>query len=457
MSELKFEDQDKILAIIEAAAGRHSISEYEIYCFQEHDYNVEAKHGEIDFFQNASEQGLALRLLADNKMGFSYTTDFSESALHTMVESAWGSAQTMAAEKQRRIPLVHQNDTTLPVLKNDTDLGDYSEADKIEMALSLEKFAKAFDDRVTRVRKSSYQESDLHIWLHATSPSSGPIHREARRRLCQIGVMAMAEKNGDQEMSWGMDFSEKFSELQPHATAEKVAADAVALLGAKPIDSVRCPVVLDREVVCSLLGVLSPSFLADHVQKGKSALAGKLGETIYSPQFNLMDDGVRPGGFVSFPFDGEGHACQSTSLVEGGVLKNFLYDDYTALQDGKKSTGNATRGSFKEMPQLGITNFFIPAGESTLQDLEQGLDRGLWIVDVIGIHTANPISGDFSVGAVGFWYEGGKRQFPVRGIAISGNLHQIFNQVEAVGVDLKFYHGIGAPSLRVAALDIGGK
>ena len=450
MSDLNFEDQKKITTCISRAVERLSLSQYEVYCFQAKHYTVEAKEGTVDFFQNAVERGLALRVIRGHKAGFSYTTDFHEPAIQQMVKSAWEGTQSMSEDPCRALPDISSEPASYKSEKGDFD--DFSDDDKMDMALSLEDIAKSYDPRIKRVRKATYKERHVSVWLQ----SSNGIHREAQKSIGEIGVMALAEENGSQEMSWDMDFDEKFSRLKPREVAEKAARDAVALLGARPIESIQCPVVLDREVVCSLLGVLSPSFLADHVQKGKSFLAGKSGQQIYSPLISIVDDGRLEGGYNSFPFDAEGRPHRKNVVVDKGFLRHFLYDCYSAAKEKKTSTGNAIRPSFKEMPQLGITNFFIEPGTTSISDLEQGLVRGLWIVDVIGIHTANSISGDFSVGAVGFWYEGGKRQFTVRGIAVSGNLHNLFKGVEAVGSDLKFYQGIGAPSLRLKALDVGG-
>ena len=139
-------------------------------------------------------------------------------------------------------------------------------------------------------------------------------------------------------------------------------------------------------------------------------------------------------------------------------MQTYLYNTYTARKGNTHSTGNAARGGFSSLPSVGITNLFIePAsGEKCLgkKDLFKCLGRGLYIVDAMGVHTANPVSGDFSLGVTGLWIEGGEVQFPVKEAVISGNILEFFNKVAAVGDDLIFYGNMGAPSIIISDVDI---
>ena len=135
----------------------------------------------------------------------------------------------------------------------------------------------------------------------------------------------------------------------------------------------------------------------------------------------------------------------------------FLYNTYAAAKDAARSTGNGMRGGFKGLPGVGVTNLSIAPGRHTLDELIASLDRGLLVTDVMGMHTANTISGDFSVGATGFLIERGKKAFPVREITIASNLLDVMKQVQAVGSDLRFSGRVGSPSLLVKTISISGK
>jgi PmbA protein len=324
--------------------------------------------------------------------------------------------------------------------------------EKLRMALDLEKHAKDFDRRVTRVRDACYVE-ELRTVTMKNSEGLECRHSDARHEL---SLMVMAEDAQGSEMAWENDFSTEADKLDPAMTACMGAEKAVSQLGGKPVATQKCGAVLDAMVAASFLGVLSSSFFGDQVLKNRSALGGKLGSVIYSPAVTLVDDGRLNGGYNSFPFDAEGVATVRRSLVEKGLLKEFLYDLASAAQSQKVSTANAVRPSFKEPPRVGATNFFIESGEPSLEELLSDLGRGFWVRDVIGVHTADPVTGDFSLGASGVWIEGGKRVSPVRGVTVSGNLHEILKRVIRVGKEMRRYHAFGSPPLLIDSLDIGG-
>jgi PmbA protein len=258
-------------------------------------------------------------------------------------------------------------------------------------------------------------------------------------------------------MGWDFGFSSAYDGIHVHEIARIAGAKAVGLLGARKVPTMNCPAILDNYVATDILEVLAPAFLAENVQKGKSLLAGREGELIFAECLKIRDDGIFPGGMATAPFDGEGVARQNTVLVEEGVLRGFLYDTYCGRRAGRPSTGNAARGGVKGPPRMGINNFFIENGTHSMSGLADGIGRGLLVTSVMGMHTANPISGDFSVGAAGFLVENGLVTVPVKGVAIAGNILELFRSVERVGNDLRFFGAAGAPSLRVAALDVSGE
>jgi PmbA protein len=185
-------------------------------------------------------------------------------------------------------------------------------------------------------------------------------------------------------------------------------------------------------------------------------LKGKKNDKVFSDCIDVIDDGIYPGGAATKPFDGEGVTRRTTSLIKNGVLENFLYDTYCARKDKTYSTGNSSRGSIKTPPRVGKTNLYIKKGKESFDDLTSQMDKGLLVNEVMGMHTADPISGDFSVGVNGFLLEKGKKQIPVKGIAISGNIMTLFSRVIGVGSDLRFFDSTGAPSLLIEEMDISG-
>jgi PmbA protein len=181
-----------------------------------------------------------------------------------------------------------------------------------------------------------------------------------------------------------------------------------------------------------------------------------MGERVAAAGVTLIDDGTYPTGIGSAPFDGEGVPSGKTVLVESGVLQGYLYNTYTAKKEGKASTGNAVRASFKTTPSVGTTNFYLKPGNQAPEELVREVSNGLYVLEVMGMHTANPISGDFSIGAKGVWIENGVLSRPVRGIVIAGNVIELLKQVDAVASDLRFFGSRGAATFRVTGLTVSG-
>lgn len=421
---------------------------YEIYTSESRLFSASAKGGEIEITQEADERGAAIRIGSGRRTAFACTSAWTKDFLDKMVDQAHASLPHLSEEEP--LPLAGP----LSVAPLNTPAGVVPRGDAMEFAIRLEKAACAYDAKVRRVRDARYAEETRTVRI----VNSKGLSCEGRSSRFSLSLLAVAQGEGDDQMAWDELDTDRPEALDPEALGRSVAEKAVSQLGARPVPTQKAPVVLDASVVCSLLGVLSSSFSADQIQKNRSALKGRSGETIYSPKVGITDDGNLNGGFGSFPFDAEGVASRTTILVQAGRIESFLYDlRSSAREKGTvSSTGNAVRSHFKDPPHVGGRNFFIESGSGSLEDLLREMDRGLWVRDVIGVHTADAVSGDFSLGASGIWIAKGKRDRPVRGITIAGNLHQLLKSVESVGKDRRFYHAYGAPPLLMSEIEIGG-
>jgi PmbA protein len=207
--------------------------------------------------------------------------------------------------------------------------------------------------------------------------------------------------------------------------------------------------------VADLIEFLSSSFSAEEMDKGRSMLAGRVGEQVFAEGITLIDDGLLPGGYATSPFDGEGTPSQETVIIDGGFFSTPLYDLYTARKHGKDPTGSASRG-IKSPPGISPSNLYLKKGRKTSNQLLDGITNGILITDLMGVHTANPVTGDFSLGASGILIEKGKLTRPVRGFAVAGNVLEILRRVTDIGDDLRFFGSVGAPSVRISELSLGG-
>jgi PmbA protein len=199
---------------------------------------------------------------------------------------------------------------------------------------------------------------------------------------------------------------------------------------------------------------------ADAVQRGRSLFAGKLGETIAAPGLRLSDDPTDPEGPSGGEFDGEGSPTRRNELIDDGKLHTYLYDARTARKDGRATTGNATRSSYRSPPSVGTSNLVLAPGESTLDELVRQAGEGLFVTDVAGLHSGvNPVSGTFSVGASGRLIEKGELGAPVREITIASDLVTMLMAVSGVGSEARWvpYGGsVKAVPLLLSEMAVGG-
>jgi PmbA protein len=218
----------------------------------------------------------------------------------------------------------------------------------------------------------------------------------------------------------------------------------------------RYTVVLEPHVAADFLELLAASLLGDNLAKGRSLLASHLDKQVVSPLVSIIDDGLMPRGLGSAAFDDEGTPQSRKALVSEGVVRGFVFDRLWGARRGQASTGNAVRPSLKAPPGVGFTNLFLQPGSHSPSQLCGQMGRGLIISEIMGGHTADPVSGQFSFGAAGHLVENGQVVRPVKSIALAGQVLEFFAAVRGVGSDLTFYGKTGAPSLMVEGLSVSG-
>ncbi|BBA70554.1 TldD/PmbA family protein [Geobacter sulfurreducens] len=445
-------DTAGMISAVQDILANRSLDGWEITAASSRILSIEVKEQKVDTFKCSAPLGVSVRVLKNGGMGFSFSTSMAPEDLARMVDNALVGAESQTPDADHGFP---DPPAVYPDVAGlfDDGLAAVAEEAKIAVALDLERLTLAADPRVRKVRKATYGDSMVETMV----VNSRGVSCRYRGTSVSASVTAVAEENGQSQMGWDFDFSSRFDGISVERIVAGAVAKATGLLGAATVPTMRCPAVLDTYVATEILEVLVPAFLAENVQKGKSLLAGKRGEMIVAPLLTIRDDGTLPGGMGTAPFDAEGVPKRNTVLVENGRLAGYLYDTLRARKEGVASTGNAIRSGIKSPPHMGVSNLFIENGTEAPEALLAGIARGVLLTEVMGMHTANTISGDFSVGAAGFLVEDGRVVRPVKGIAIAGNILELFRGVEAVGNDLRFYGTVGAPSLRIAALDVSGE
>lgn len=438
------------LTHLESTLKNNHDQHYEIYLSQVDSTSIEVKKQQIECFTTAQTKGLALRILKDNRMGFSYATEFTKESIDQVISRAITSARYATPDECNGFPSMTG---PFPELDLFDDLGyALPKEAKIEKLKMIEREALSYDKRITKIRKASYHEQ--MVKKHLINSCGGSLTHQ--NTLFSASIVVVAEENKDSQTGWDFAFSRYYHELETDSIGRAASLEALGLLGAQSSPSLRGPVVLDSGVSYQFLALLAQSFLAESVHKKKSLLRGQLHQKLFSDMITIIDDGLYPRGMATAPFDGEGVVRQSTPLVEQGVLIQFLYDTYYAKKDSTRSTGNASRGSIMGTPTVGYSNLFIQKGSVDPADMIASVMKGFLVNEVMGMHTANPITGDFSLGVTGFLIKNGKKITPVKGLALAGNIITLFKNVLQVGNDLRFYGKVGSPTLLIDSMEISG-
>ncbi len=328
---------------------------------------------------------------------------------------------------------------------------ELSVEEKFKILKKVEEAALDYDHRVKRLQEVSLKQGTTTIWV------ANSLGTKALATIPAFSLVAVvvAEENGQAQMGWEWQVALSHIQIEPRAIGQEAAKRAVSRLKAEMISSRKISILLPPHIAVDFLDLVSEALSGDQVVKGKSFLAGKLGKRVFSELMTILDDGLLPEGLESRPFDDEGHPQETKTLIHEGVLEHFLFDTYWGRKAGAGSTGNARRGSFKSPPGVGLTNFFIKPGNYSREDLLSQASPVFEVLEVLGMHTADPVSGDFSVGVSGLLHKGGEVK-PVTGMALSGNIFELFKRVEALGNDLRFYGSIGSPSILIGEMDLSG-
>jgi len=440
-----------IIKIISDRLNRSRGVEFEIFFSQKKVLSLEIKDGQVDHFRSSREVGLALRVLDRGRLGFSYVFGPTPDSLIWSTEKAVKLASQADFDPIYAFPPAERLDT-LDLGLFDRGLSKIGKKEKIGLVREMEDSALGADSRIKKVRKAEYEEITNHISII----NSKGLDLEREGTIITMALMVLAEENKDSEMGWEFDYARIYGDIDPVKIGNSAAKRGISRLGGRGISTRTCPAVLENRVVCDLLCAWSPSFFGENVYKGKSLLKDKINQIIASPRIQVIDDGQYPRGLGSAPFDDEGTAQKRTVLVKDGRLLSYLFDRYWSLKTGSELTGNSVRDKISAPPSTSISNLFISPGSLSFDQLIATMDKGFLINELMGVHLIDPVSGEFSLGASGIWIEKGMTVFPVKGVTISGSLHDLFSTVEELGSDLRFFGRVGAPSLFLREIIISG-
>ncbi len=421
-----------LLAIADSVVERAGPGEQiEAFVSRGGETEIRVYHGEVEHFVSAQSEGVGVRVVRDGRTGFAYAGTLDDQAVGEVLAEAranveFGTVDEWAglAEPDGVTPTDHE-------LWND-ELAAFPTDAKIELALELERATLAADDRV-RIDDANYVDAHGEA---AVATTTG-IRRWGRENGCYVVASTLADDESETQTGFGFSVGRSPADLDLPRAATDAADRATRLLGATKPASERLTVVLDPYVTAQFLSIVSSTLNGEAVAKGRSLFRDRLGDGIAASGVTLVDDPTNPLAYTATDVDGEGLAARRNVLVDAGRLEMFVHNAYSARRSGTVSTGNAVRGGFSGTPGVGALALALVPGERRQADIVAGVDHGVLIQSVTGIHSGvNPISGDFSTGASGLMIRGGELAEPVREFTIASTLQRMLLDITEVGGDV---------------------
>jgi PmbA protein len=449
--------QNEMLGLAEDAVGlalRRGAEEAEAYTYQGLTYNVVIERGQIARNSRIVDQGLGVRVLINKAVGFSYTNILENKA--AIEEST---LRALSAAKATR---PDENWHGLPPKKPfaaventyDNKVAELRSEDLVKIASAMLTAAEQEDKRVLPIEGGAGASC-----LSTAIANSNGIASFDQGTIIECSLATICRKGGEVTPECFEFNMERSYDIDPEWVGEEAARLAFSALKAKKIQTKNTNVIFAQFALQQLLYfTLVNAVKADFVQRNQSALKGKIGEEVASEIVTIHDDGLLNGGLRTSKFDAEGVPQQKTLIIEKGILRDFIYDNYSAKKEGKESTGNASRAGYLSTPNVEATNFRLMPGNKSQEELTSEASEGLLVYYLQGAHSSNPASGEFSVVATPAWkIENGEIAYPVKGAMLAGDVFEVLKSVYALGDNERKIGELVAPWALVENVKVIGK
>jgi len=418
------------------------------------EFSATIRMGKTESLKEAASKALGLRIFLGNRSASSYSQDFSQSSLNRLVERTLSMVRITSEDPAAGLPESEQLGRYEGDLQlYSPDVAKLSTEERMEWARRAEEAAFAADPRIRNSEGASFEAS---VGRKAYANSLGFVGSYPAS-YCGLSVVpvAMNGSGSSLQRDYWYTVGRSTAVLEsPESVGRKAAQRAVRRLGARKVKTCRVPVLFDSETARSVIGHLFEAVRGDAIYRGASFLAGKLGQRVANENINVLDDGMRPGGFGSRPFDDEGIPARITPVIRKGILENYLLNAYTARKLNLRTTGNAARG-VAGPPAVGAKNFYLEPGPYRVEEMLRSVKTGLYVTELIGFGV-NIVTGDYSRGAVGLWIENGELSYPVEEVTIAGSLPEMMHHISMIGSDLEFRSALASPSLLIEGLTVAG-
>ena len=403
--------------------------------------SVTVRLGEVETLEYQRDRSLAVTVYAGQRKGSASTANLSAAAVGETVAKALSIASFTAEDEYAGLPDAALMATHLP----DLDLSHPWEIEApaaIELARRCEAAGLAHD---SRIRNSEGASISTHRKIRVFGNSHGFVGGYPSTSH-SVSCVVLGQSNGEMQRDYWYTAARDWRSLEDVETVGRRAAErAVKRLGAGKLPTRRAPVLFTPELARGLLGHFVAAISGASQYRRSSFLLDAAGKAVLPAGIGLAERPHLPGALGSAPFDGEGVATRDRDIVVDGVLQGYLLDAYSARKLGLASTGNAG----------GVHNLVLQGERLEPEAMLRRLGTGLLVTEMMG-QGVNPVTGDYSRGAAGFWVENGASGRPVHEITVAGNLGAIYRGIVAQGSDVDRRGAILCGSLLIDEMTIAG-
>ncbi|MBD3263110.1 hypothetical protein GF374_01895 [Candidatus Woesearchaeota archaeon] len=412
-------------------------NQLEIYHGKSKSRNIIIKNNKIKNFESNLLVGTGIRAIVKGKIGFAYTTN-SKKLIETVKK-----AIKLAKYSNQKVKLKSYSKYSKPKGLFDKKIPEINNKELIDSAEKAISFAKKNKAILTQSGLGLSESSITYLNSEGLDLHEKTTYFSNSSSVNYKGVEADWEKSSRNYDDVLLSITKKAMNIAKQMSKKgKIKTDKY--------DVVFHPLALQQ----ILKNGLYTAFNSDFIQKGKSMLADKIGKKIFDEKLTIIDNGILDKGLNSGVFDGDGVPMQKTTLVKNGVVKGFLYDLLRAQKENKKSTGNAMRG-YISLPSVYVSNFQIKPGK--VKDVVSEIDKGLLLYSPLNAHSINPITGNFSLGAMmALWIEKGEVKFAPKNVMLSGNVFDLLNNINMIGSNsMQISESLASPSIVAKTQVIG--
>ena len=407
--------------------------------------SVSVRKGELENVERNRDKSLGITVYLGQKRGNASTSDFSAAAIEATVQAAYDIARFTASDPAAGLP--DQDD----IAKNPPELDlchpwAITAEQAAELALECEAAALATSSLISNSEGAGVSAQQSHFFsAHSRGFRGG--YASSRHSLSVAPIAGVGD--GMQRDAWYSSMRDARELASARVVGRYAAERALARLNGRKIATTECPVLFESPLAAGLLGAYVQATSGGSLYRKSSFLLDSLGQAVLPSHIDVSEDPHVRKGKGSAPFDEEGVTTRARKVVDAGVVQGYFLSTYSARKLDMRTTGNAG-GSHNLVMSSRLTR----PGDN-LDAMLRKLGTGLFVTELMG-QGVNPVTGDYSRGASGFWVEGGRIAYPVEEITIAGNMKDMFMGIAAIGADAYNYGAKTVGSLLIDRMKVAG-